>query len=248
VWVDRLPRLQHRAEIRLSLTNVPSRCVAIVPLATHIEPECERGLLELEKRGVTVWRRQCHAAIDLGRSQLASEAHAAGFDEQMWIDSDIGFSADDVDRLRAHDASFVCAIYPKRGLAELACHAKPGTTEILFGELGGHAEMLYVGMGFCLIRRAVFDGVKEHEALPTCKTGTGVAFDPYFLPMTVAREDGTHWYLSEDYAFCERARRAGHPVIADTRIRLQHVGRYGYSWEDAIGDRQRYANVKMRLR
>jgi len=27
-----------------------------------------------------------------------------------------------------------------------------------------------------------------------------------------------------------------------------HVGRYGYSWEDATGDRQRYENVKMILK
>lgn len=57
-----------------------------------------------------------------------------------------------------------------------------------------------------------------------------------------------HWYLAEDYAFCARAWRAGHVVMADTRVRLHHVGRYGYTWEDALGPRERYRNVKMLLR
>lgn len=55
------------------------------------------------------------------------------------------------------------------------------------------------------------------------------------------------WYLAEDFAFCERARRAGHPVLADTSIRLFHIGRYGYSWEEAMAPRQRYENVTMIL-
>jgi hypothetical protein len=65
--------------------------------------------------------------------------------------------------------------------------------------------------------------------------------------MVIRRGIG-HWYLAEDYAFCERARRAGHALWADTRLRLSHVGRYAYSWEDAMGERDRYANVRMRLR
>ena len=224
------------------------RCVVIVPIGSHIERECEAGLAELEKRGMTIWRRPVHAAIDLGRSQLASEALREGFDETMWIDSDVGFKADDIDRLRAHDHSIVCGIYPKRSLPELACHAKPGTTEIMFGDMGGVIELLYMGMGFSLIRREAFEAVEKSEALPTCETATGATFVPYFLPMVIDRENGKHWYLAEDFAFSERARRAGHPVFADTRIRLHHVGRYGYTWEDAMGDRQRYENVKLRLR
>jgi len=226
------------------------RCVVIVPVAAHTEPECERGLEELERRGYTVRRRACHVAIDMGRSQMASDALAEGFDEQMWIDADIGFSADDVDRLREHTESFVCGIYPKRGTPELACHAKEGTNELVFGEAGGLVEMHYVGMGFCLIRREVFDDVRTKHALPTCGMRAKRPFVPYFLPLVVPHADDPtdHWYLAEDYAFCERARTAGHPVLADTRVRLFHVGRYGYSWEDAMGARERYKNVKMLLR
>lgn len=40
-----------------------------------------------------------YAAIDQCRNQMATDAFAQGFAETMWIDSDIAFSPDDVDRL-----------------------------------------------------------------------------------------------------------------------------------------------------
>jgi len=223
------------------------RCVVLVPVGSHTEPECERGLAGLEARGYVVRRKPCHVAIDLGRSQLASEALADGFEEIMWIDADIGFDPADVDLLREHEESFVCGIYPKRGTPELACRALPETTEIVFGKAGGKTPLLYCGFGFCLVRREVFEDVREKEKLPLCSPRSAKPFVPYFMPF-VHDNDGDPWYLAEDYAFCERARRAGHPVVADTRIRLQHVGRYGYTWEDAMGPRDRYENVKMLLR
>jgi hypothetical protein len=223
------------------------RLVVIVPVAQHIEPECERGLAALERRGVTVRRTGCHVAIDCGRSIMASQAIADGFDDLMWIDADVGFDEGHVEALRAHDEPFVCAIYPKRGLPELACCVVPGTPELVFGEQGGLVEILYAGMGFCLIRREVFDDVRTKEKLALCGKRQDTPFHPYFLPMIVPDGDG-HWYLAEDYAFCERVRRAGHTILADTRLRLSHVGRYAYSWEDAMGERPRYANVKMLLR
>jgi hypothetical protein len=48
------------------------------------------------------------------------------------------------------------------------------------------------------------------------------------------------WYLPEDYAFCERARRCGYQIMADTTIRLWHHGSYGYTWEDAGNDKPCY--------
>ena len=59
--------------------------------------------------------------------------------------------------------------------------------------------------------------------------------------MLSQHKDG-QWYLGEDYAFCERARQAGHQVMADTRIRLWHFGQFGYGWEDAGRDPERYSD------
>ncbi len=39
---------------------------------------------------------------------------------------------------------------------------------------------------------------------------------------------------------CERARQAVFKIYADTGVRLMHYGNYGYSWEDAGMELQRY--------
>ena len=88
-----------------------SRCVVLVPIGGAIDPGCEDALRELERRGYAVWRVRGYSALDAARNQMASDALAQGFDELMWIDADIVFAADDVDKLRRHDLPLVCGIY-----------------------------------------------------------------------------------------------------------------------------------------
>ena len=121
----------------------PSRCVVLVPVGSYVEPACARGLAQLETRGYEVRRVSGYAAIDQGRSQMATDALADGFDELLWIDSDIAFDADSVEMLREHELPLVCGIYPKKGVRALACHVLPDTERIVFGDGGGLIEILY---------------------------------------------------------------------------------------------------------
>ena len=70
---------------------------------------------------------------------------------------------------------------------------------------------------------------------------------PYFLPIVV-REGAEARYLGEDFAFSERLRRCGVPIVADTTIRLQHIGVYGYGWEDVGGALPRYSSYTLTFR
>jgi hypothetical protein len=79
-----------------------SCCVVLVPVGA-IDPVCEDALRELERRGYVVWRVRGYTALDAALNQMASDALAQGCDELMWIDSDIVFDPDDVDKLRRHD-------------------------------------------------------------------------------------------------------------------------------------------------
>lgn len=223
-----------------------STCVVLVPVAYHVEPECDQGLRELERRGYAVWRVPGYAAIDQARSQMATDALAAGFDELMWIDADIGFEPDAVDRLRAHRRAVVSALYPKKGQRALACYVLPSTEKIVFGQEGGLVELRYAATGFLLTHASVYRAVQEREQLPACNQRFGLPLVPYFLPMIVPDGDG-HWYLGEDFAFFERLRRCGYAILADTTIRLRHIGSYGYSWEDAGTEFPRYATYHFHL-
>ncbi|MDA1052535.1 MAG: sulfotransferase [Planctomycetota bacterium] len=223
----------------------PARCVVLVPIGGTIVPQCEEALAELERRGYPVRRVRGYSAIDQGRNQMATDALADGFDETMWIDSDVGFDPNDVERLRRHEVPIVCGIYPQKGRRVLACHVMPGTEKLVFGDEGGLAEILYAGTGFLLVRRDAYETIRRKLHLPLCNERFGGRpmlpfFQPLSHPDTEGSETGGHWYLAEDFAFCERARQAGFKIFADTRVRLMHYGNYGYSWEDAGMELQRY--------
>jgi len=228
-----------------------SACAILVPQFGAVSARCEEGLRELERRGYSIRRGRGFSAIDQGRNQMASAALVDGFEETMWVDPDIGFSADSVDRLRAHGLPICCGIYPQSGGRSLACHLLQGTETLVFGEQGGLVEIKYAAAGFLHVRREAYETIRNCLKLPLCNTRFGRGNWPFFHPQAV-EEDGqesgvrsqgsgigsqqvpvTHRYLTEDYAFSHLARRAGLKVMADTTIRLWHSGSYGYGWEDA---------------
>jgi len=222
----------------------PRRCVILVPFAGQILPHCERALKELERRGYAVWRVGGYAAIDQGRNQMATDALRAGFEETMWVDADIDFHPDAVERLRSHRLPIVCGIYPQKGKRALACHILPGTRQMVFGEGGGLVELLYGATGFMLVHRRVYERMQQKLQLPVCNERFGTAMVPFFQPLAQGCEDG-HWYLAEDYAFCERARQCGYRIMADTAVRLWHIGSYAFGWEDAGMERPRVASFTL---
>lgn len=208
------------------------RAVVLVPYLTHIEPACEDGLRALERTGLPVRRFAATAAIDRTRSEMATAALRDGFDELIWIDSDIQFAPDAIEQLRGHDLPIVGGIYAKKGVQDFAAHLEPGTTELQVGSGGSLLDVRYLGAGFLCTQRIVYDDIQRTFSLPTCNTRFAAPAVPYFLPMVITDAPG-YWYLGEDYAFCERARQAGHKIVVDTTIRLGHIGRYTYGWEDA---------------
>jgi hypothetical protein len=219
----------------------PTSCVILVPAGGAIDGGCDEGLRELERRGHPVWRVRGYSAVDAARNQMATDALARGFDELMWIDSDIVFDPDDVERLRRHNLPVACGLYPKKGPRQLACEFLPGTPSVRFGRNGGLLEIRYCGFGFTHTRREVYETVAGQLGLPFCNQRFGSPLVPYFAPMVIAEPAGA-WAIAEDYAFCERARRCGFRIIADTTVRLWHVGPYRYGWEDAGSSKERFAD------
>lgn len=219
----------------------------LVPAAQYIEPACERGLRQLEAAGYPVWRIYGYAAIDVARSHIATRALREGFDEIMWIDADIAFDPAAIDSLRSHDIDLVAGVYAKKAAPSLACHLLPGDDRLTLGQEGGLVEVLYVAGGFLYTRRRLYDDIQRASELPLCNDREGDGLVPYFQPLIVHDPAGP-LYLGEDYAFCERARCAGHKIMVDTAIRLYHIGSYPYTWEDAGSPQTRYATYEFHVR
>ena len=215
----------------------------------------EMSLIELMHKGYAVQKIYGCANVDIARSQLASDVLSKGFEELFWVDSDIAFKVEDFERLRSHDLPLVCGLYPKK-LKEggLAAILDDDTDMLVFGVAGGLVEIKWAGTGFFYTKRCVYDDIQAKLDLPECLIGQDSTIRPYFMPFTIP--PGTNGnpskeyslYLGDDTSFCERARMVGYKVYADTTIRLDHIGKYRYSWEDISGTRQRFDSLPCQIK
>jgi len=67
-------------------------------------------------------------------------------------------------------------------------------------------ESLYVGMGFMLVKKGVFETVKW----------------PWFLSTTIPFVNRTEIMVTEDIYFCNKAREAGYKVWIDPTVKVGH--------------------------
>lgn len=142
----------------------------------------------------------------------------------FFIDSDIVFEAAQFDRIVAHGLPVVGGVYFKKS------HKLDPCIESLPGELENPETHLMkvksTGTGFLCIRRDVFEAVRAMmlEADPDnfCYEGDP---DPEtrwdFFPFGSRKRS----YRSEDWYFCDLARRAGFDVHVDCSVQLGHVGK-----------------------
>lgn len=240
-------------ETKSKAKNSKSKCVILMPVSGAMEWATEMTLIELVHHGHAVQKIYGCANVDIARSQLASDALDQDFEELFWIDSDIGFTVADFDRLRSHNLPLVCGLYPKK-LKEggLAAILDDDTEELVFGEQGGLVEIKWAGTGFLYTKRCVYEDIKEKLKLPDCMIGRKGTINPYFMPFVTSgppvNGKPTYLYLGDDTSFCERARQVGYKIYADTTIRLDHIGKYRYSWEDIAGTRDRYATLSCHIK
>lgn len=201
----------------------------------------ELALRELEKRGYAVFRKYNASDIGRARSIMATTALNDGFEYLMWIDSDMYFKADAVDQLLASGEPLIGAIYSIRGGLSHTSILMPGTREVIFGKGGGIIEVSALGTGFLMSHRDTYEAVRTQLTLPLCGIDGEVRVVPYFTHLITPRADKKGWhFFGEDYSYCYRARACGYIVKADTRIRVGHIGKYLYCWEDIDTQLERF--------
>ena len=131
----------------------------------------------------------------------------------LFIDSDIYFTLEALERLCSHKKPIVSGLYfqksPERKPVAYKT-VKPRT--ILHGpkvenidEIQPFMEVAGVGLGFCLIRNEVLK-----------------AFDPNRNPFE------PFGGLGEDFSFFVRCKKKGFKVYLDTTLNLKHLGEYEY--------------------
>lgn len=164
----------------------------------------------------------------------------------LFVDSDIGFSPEQVFRLLEFDVEMVAGVYPYKHLdlervrratekkgpfkrPELWAYGVEFEDPAKIALKNGFAKALYAGLGFTMIKKSVFE--KMMKQYPELKYTSGfLPTDPY--PNSAKRyalfndliDEKTGRYLPEDKSFSLRWNRMGGEIWVDCQSQLQHVG------------------------
>ena len=193
----------------------------------------------LVERGARVILPARHASslIQINRNLLVAEMLASPIATHLlWIDADIGWRAEDVLRLFAHDVDLICGLYPKKQPdLEFPAYPDPPARIYRHGELS-RMPLRYAGLGFMLVRRSVYESMATHYPksrllpMPGVDPAGGWRWAFNFHP-TVSMANGQP--IGEDLGFCERWRAMGGEIWCDPHIRLTHYGLHGWDGDVA---------------
>lgn len=145
----------------------------------------------------------------------------------LMVDGDMVFNPEDADRLIEkcrNGYDIIGGAYAVRSGTHLS--SRPiGDTTITFEANAEPVEVEYVATGFMAVHRRVIDALVK--VTPVSHPHMEWAYWTLFSTFIKDNEE-----LSEDWAFCERARQEGFRCWIDPSIRLGHLGLKEWTVED----------------
>lgn len=203
-----------------------------LPVFNFIDPRVKSNQDDILKRTKheIVFSQVVGASVEHARQVLIDKFLNSGCDYYFTIDADIVYLSsptipDPLDRLIFLDKDIVGGIYyfkskPCQPVFRPLDLQKEYEEKGIFPEKyewrikNEPFEVQWMGNGFKLMKREVVEKVRQKILIPN-------------LPMIHMNE-----YVSEDWAFDQRARDEGFSVWADPEIKLGHVGQHTYTEED----------------
>ena len=155
----------------------------------------------------------------------------------LFVDSDLSFFPEDIEKLLNSGKKVIGGLYAKKRLGGSWVLNTLNKEDIM--PETGLFKIRYIGTGFMLVHRSVFEQVIE--GYPGIAYEDDADYSRFnwhrhrwdFWPVGVKSyidENGKKRkrYLSEDWYFCERLQELGIEVWVDTEVRLMHFGEIGY--------------------
>lgn len=207
-----------------------------IPVADTIEPAFMQSLLKLINDPpcpLAMRMNPGEAPISEARNGLTAAFLASDCTDLLFIDSDIVFEPEQVDRLLSRDADVVGGLYAKKRPGPPAWVINAYATPFL-ARADGLQRVAYMGTGFLRVRRSVFERMIARYGAAIAYTPDSDAGDPrpprhnlwpiglYDYP------DGSRRMLTEDWFFCQRCAELGIEVWADPSVQLKHVGQVAF--------------------
>lgn len=157
------------------------------------------------------------ALIQRARNDLFQMAYENEVDQLFFIDGDMIWNPEDFLKMVKHDVDFVLAAYPKKSDSEsyvIDAREIPDSTKELNEVNGG-------GTGFMRISKSVIKTMYEN-AVPYSEKhkNNRMVFN--------VGVDEKGEFVSEDLAFCRKAKELGIKIYLDHKINLGHFGNKEY--------------------
>lgn len=164
---------------------------------------------------------QKSSVVEISRNQIVQEAEKIGADYILWLDSDMTFPAQTLQRLLSHQKDIVCVDAVRR---------REPITQVLTGmdnkplqhkkDPGPKDPLVEVKGGTCAVQLIKMDVYAKLS-------------QPHFL-VTYNEKNGQ--FLGEDYYFSNKARTAGFKILCDAYLSayIGHIGCKTFFLSDAV--------------
>ena len=165
-------------------------------------------------------------SVERARNILTANFLESDCTHILFVDADIGFSAEDVARISSHGWAVVGGMYPLKNQNPVVqwCgnalpEGQPGNPEAM---AAGLLPVKYIGTGFLCIARHVFERMIAVGSAPEYRQD----FAPNRLEFAFWRQGvEDRRFLTEDWMFCHQWLKLGGAIFADRSVVLKHAGR-----------------------
>lgn len=206
------------------------RTMIAIPCMDMMHTQTVISLTGLKIRGEAKFAYSVSSLVYDSRNSLARKAITEKFDQVLWLDSDMEFEPDLLEKLEKDleetGADMVSALYvTRKGKIKPVVFDKCGYNHVQGTlEVIPYANSYYdyprdslfeceaVGFGGVLMKASLLKEVEEKFGLP-------------FAPILG---------FGEDLSFCMRARELGKKIYCDSRIKMGHVGNHTFTEEDYL--------------
>lgn len=191
------------------------RTLIAVPCMDTVHTLFFTSMMNLHKPEGTELAVNCSSLVYTARNNLAKKAIDEGFDRVLWLDSDMVFDADLLDRLSEDmdkGLQYVCGLFFTRKNPIRPC---------IYSFLGEKPNENGEGTPAA---DAYFDYPRE-QVFPV----EGSGFGAVMMTTDLIRKCGPSPFFpilgfGEDFTFCLKARETGATLWCDSRIKVDHCG------------------------